>query len=399
MNPDLARLQPYPFTRLNTLLSGIEAPAGENPTVLSIGEPKHAPPDFVLRCLQDSQSLVSVYPTTRGTDSLRQAISQWLKSRFSLQQQINPERQVLPVNGTREALFAINQCVADRSHGYKNLVLIPNPFYQIYEGATFLAGLTPYFYNLSSDMDYAPNFDAIEDSVWARCQMIYICTPCNPAGTVISEAELQKLINKAEEFDFVILSDECYSEIYFDENDPPCGLLQAANNMGNLDYKRCLVFHSLSKRSNLPGMRSGFVAGDADILEQFLLYRTYHGCAMPAGTQAASTLAWQDEQHVINNRQKYQEKFSAVVAILQDVLPVRTPEAAFYLWPKLPIGDETFARALYKQYAITVLPGTYLSREVNGENPGKHHIRIALVAKYQDCVVAAEKIKTFITSL
>ncbi len=403
MNPYLDHLQPYPFTRLNTLLNGINTPDGQKPITLSIGEPKHMPPDCVIQCLRDSQSLVSQYPSTRGTSSLREAISLWLKNRFSLKngdsEILNPESQVLPVNGTREALFAICQCITDRNDRKKNLVLLPNPFYQIYEGATYLAGLKPEFYNTTRSSNYSPDFDAIDDDIWAKCQMIYICTPGNPTGAVISESTLIKLINKAEQFNFTILSDECYSEIYFDEDAPPCGLLQAANRMGNNNYKHCLVFHSLSKRSNLPGLRSGFVAGNEELLKQFLLYRTYHGCAMSVPTQTASTLAWQDEQHVVKNRQIYKDKFTAVVDILQDVLPVKMPDASFYLWPELPIDDRICAQALYRQYTITVLPGSFLSRESQGINPGDHHIRIALVADKQDCIDAAYQIKHYIESL
>jgi N-succinyldiaminopimelate aminotransferase len=341
--------------------------------------------------------LVSLYPTTKGTDALRAAISQWLQRRFALDS-VDKDSQVLPVNGTREALFAFAQCVADR-HSKKNLILMPNPFYQIYEGASYLAGMTPAFYNTMPNNRYVPDFDAISDDTWARCQMIYICTPGNPSGAVISEAALHTLIQKAEEFDFIIASDECYSEIYFNEQLPPTGLLQAAQTLGNHSYKRCVVFHSLSKRSNLPGLRSGFVAGDAQLLSQFLLYRTYHGCSMPVPTQAASVLAWQDEQHVVDNRRLYQEKFTAVLDILNPTLDIALPDATFYLWPQLPICDESFTRQLYQQHGIAVLPGSYLSREIDGINPGKNHVRIALVAPFEACVTAAEKIKQTLNSL
>ncbi len=392
MNPDLSKLQPYPFERLRRLQADIEPPANKESIALSIGEPKHDAPDFVLECLQTSQYLINSYPTTKGSEQLRQAICGWLQQRFKLPY-IDFEQQVLPVNGTREALFSFAQCVADRNNRSKDLILIPNPFYQIYEGATFLAGLTPSFYNITAQNGYAPNFDAIDDKTWARCQMIYLCSPGNPTGAIISQIELQKLINKAEQFNFIIACDECYSEIYFDESKPPGGLLQAANELGNTQFKRCVVFHSLSKRSNLPGMRSGFVAGDADILQQYLLFRTYHGCAMSASIQVASAMAWQDEQHVINNRLYYQQKFSCVLDILQGTLSVKKPDASFYLWPKLPVDDEHFTRELYRQYALMVLPGSYLSRKANGINPGQNHVRMALVAPLQDCVNAARQIK------
>ncbi|MCB1754357.1 MAG: succinyldiaminopimelate transaminase [Gammaproteobacteria bacterium] len=397
MNPDLARLQPYPFERLRALRADLTPPEDNTPIALSIGEPKHPPPPFVLEKLREYQDLVSIYPSTKGRDDLRQAIADWLQQRFALTQ-VDADRQVLPVNGTREALFAFAQCIADRSSG-KDLVLMPNPFYQIYEGAALLAGLTPAFYNTTAASAYAPDFEAIADDTWRRCQLVYICTPGNPSGAVISEQALQTLIEKAEQFDFVIASDECYSEIFFDESKPPPGLLQAAANAGNTDYRRCVVFHSLSKRSNLPGLRSGFVAGDADILKKFLLYRTYHGCSMPEPTQLASKLAWQDEEHVRANRRLYAEKFAAVLEILQPVLDVRQPDASFYLWPSLPVDDEHFTLELYRRHGISVLPGSYLSREADGINPGRRHVRIALVAELADCVAAAEMIKQTLASL
>ena len=391
MNPDLTNLQPYPFERLRALCADITAPAGKQAIALSIGEPKHRPPEFVLDYLRAHQDGISYYPTSKGVDELRQAISEWLKKRFTLTE-VNPQIQIIPVNGTREALFAFAQCISNRSSN-RHQILVPNPFYQIYEGATYLAGLRPEFYNTTAASSYAPDFDTISDASWARCQMIYICTPGNPSGAVISQANLQKLINKAEEFDFIIASDECYSEIYFDEDQPPAGLLQAAAAIGNHDYKRCVVFHSLSKRSNLPGMRSGFVAGDASILQKFLLYRTYHGCSMPLPVQQASILAWQDEKHVRANRDLYRKKFAAVLPILQPILDISRPPASFYLWPNLPIDDEAFTRLLYRQHAISVLPGSYLSRSAHGVNPGSRHIRIALVAGLEHCVGAANEIR------
>lgn len=397
MNPDLANLKPYPFERLRSLRADIEPPADGTGIALSIGEPKHQAPQFVLDKLRDSIDRVSVYPTTKGIAPLRESISAWLCNRFKLDA-VDAETQVLPVNGTREALFALAQCVADRSQR-SDVILMPNPFYQIYEGAALLAGLQPEFYNTTTETNYAPDFDAISDETWAKTQLVYICTPGNPSGAVISEDALKSLINKAEKYDFVIASDECYSEIYFDEANPPAGLLQAAASMGNTAFKRCVVFHSLSKRSNLPGMRSGFVAGDAEILKQFLLFRTYHGCSMSEPTQIASTVAWSDESHVVDNRKLYQAKFKAVLDVLRPVLDVKLPDASFYLWPHLPVSDELFTRLVYQQHGISVLPGSYISREVNGFNPGSEHVRIALVASMDDCVTAAEQIKQTIEGL
>ena len=397
MNPDLDRLQPYPFERLRALKADLTEPQNTPAIALSIGEPKHEPPAFVLEKLQELQPLLSRYPTTKGIDELRQSIADWLQRRFNLAT-VNPDSQVLPVNGTREALFAFTQCISDR-YSQKKRVLMPNPFYQIYEGATFLAGLEPLFYNTTASTEYRPDFRAVKDDVWASCQLIFICTPGNPSGAVIPQSDLEFLISKAEEFDFIIASDECYSEIYFDEQNPPAGLLQAAEAVGNNAYKRCVVFHSLSKRSNLPGMRSGFVAGDAGILEKFLLYRTYHGCSMPIPTQLASVLAWNDEGHVIANRTAYRQKFSAVTEILQAVLPIKMPDASFYLWPELPIDDEIFARKLFADHNITVLPGSYLSREAHGINPGSNHARMALVAGQEECLLAAEKIRQTLSTL
>lgn len=391
MNPDLANLKPYPFERLRSLRADIQPPTDGSGIALSIGEPKHQAPQFVLDKLRDSIDRVSVYPSTKGIAPLRESISAWLCNRFKLAA-VDAQTQVLPVNGTREALFAIAQCVADRSQS-SDVILMPNPFYQIYEGAALLAGLQPELYNTTADTNYTPDFEAISDETWAKTQLVYICTPGNPSGAVISEDTLKSLINKAEKYDFVIASDECYSEIYFDEANPPTGLLQAAQAVGNTAYKRCIVFHSLSKRSNLPGMRSGFVAGDAEILKQFLLYRTYHGCSMSEPTQIASTVAWSDETHVADNRKLYQAKFKAVLGILSPVLDVKQPDASFYLWPHLPVSDELFTRLVYQQHGISVLPGSYISREIDGFNPGRDHVRIALVPSMDDCLIAAEQIK------
>ncbi|MGB5396538.1 MAG: succinyldiaminopimelate transaminase, partial [Gammaproteobacteria bacterium] len=330
---------------------------------------------------------------------LREAISQWLQRRFKLPTAPDAETQVLPVSGTREALFAFAQAVVDRSKTGAR-VLMPNPFYQIYEGAALLAGATPYFYNTTRATGYLPDFDAIPDGVWQHCQLLYVCTPGNPTGAVINEATLQMLIKKSLQYDFVIASDECYSEIFFDEENPPVGLLQAATNMGHTDYKNCVVFHSLSKRSNLPGMRSGFVAGDAAVMKSFLLYRTYHGCALPPAHQYASIAAWNDEEHVLQNRELYRQKFEAVLKILMPVCDVEKPHAAFYLWMRTPIDDAEFARALYAEQNVTVLPGSYLSRVADdGVNPGSGHVRMALVAPLDECVEAAQRVRAFVEKL
>jgi len=398
MNPDLQRLQPYPFEKLGQLKQGITPPAHLAHIALSIGEPKHAPPAFVLDALRANLQTTGQYPLTRGMPALRDSIASWLQRRFQLPaESLDPDRQILPVTGTREALFAFAQAVIDRSRPAR--VLMPNPFYQIYEGAALLAGAEPVFYNTTADTAYLPDFDAISEADWQACQLLYICSPGNPTGAVIPQQQLQQLIDRAEKYDFIIASDECYSEIYFDESQPPCGLLQAAQAMGNTDFKRCVVFHSLSKRSNLPGLRSGFVAGDADIMQAFFQYRTYHGCAMPPAHQHASIAAWNDEQHVADNRRLYKQKFDAVLEILSPLLDVRMPDAGFYLWPHTPISDAEFSRQLFAQQNVTVLPGQYLSRNSAGINPGEQHIRMALVASLEETVEAANRIYQFIKSL
>ena len=392
MNPDLNRLQPYPFEKLRRLTAGVQPPTDRKHIALSIGEPRHPAPQFVVEALADHLDGLSAYPATRGEDGLRTAIAQWLQSRFGLPAaSIDPERQVLPVNGTREALFAFAQTCIDRSRAPR--VLMPNPFYQIYEGAALLAGAEPYFLDAEASMGWQPDFEAVPDTVWERCQLLYLCSPGNPTGAVLDLATLQRLIELADRFDFVIASDECYSEIYFDEAAPPPGLLQAAAQMGRRDYARCMVFHSLSKRSNLPGMRSGFVAGDAQLIEAFLRYRTYHGSSMPPHHQAASIAAWSDELHVRENRALYRAKFDAVLEILEPVMDVARPAAGFYLWAGTPTDDLSFARELYARENVTVLPGSYLSREVRGTNPGANRVRMALVAPLAECVEAAQRIR------
>ena len=341
-------------------------------------------------------------PTTRGVDELRQTIAEWLIRRFKLPEgSITAERNILPVNGTREALFAFAQCVIDSKNNHTNanetpIVISPNPFYQIYEGAALLALAEPYFINCIEANGFLPDFDAIPENIWQRCQLIYLCSPGNPTGAVLGQETIEKLLVQADKYDFVIAADECYSEIYLDEDSPPLGLLQAAANMGRDDYRRCIVFHSLSKRSNVPGMRSGFVSGDAELIQSFLRYRTYHGCSMPLYTQMASIVAWQDEVHVRQNRELYRQKFDAVINILKPVINVTRPDASFYLWPETPVSDTEFAAGLYSSQNITVLPGSFLSRSIAAGNPGKNRIRIALVAEIEQCIEAAERICQYI---
>ena len=398
MNPDLDKLQPYPFEKLAALKAGSSPPAGLKHIALSIGEPKHPAPAVALDAIRDHLQQLNQYPVTRGSSRLRQAICDWLQRRFSLPAgSLDADKNVIPVNGTREALFAFAQSAVERDADA--LVLMPNPFYQIYEGAALLAGATPYYYSTGPENGYLPDFGAISDDIWQRCQLIYICTPGNPTGTVIAEADMVRLIEKARQYDFLIASDECYSEICFDDNNPPPGLLQAAANAGHTTYKNCVVFHSLSKRSNLPGMRSGFVAGDAALMKKFLLYRTYHGCAMPPPHQAASIAAWNDEDHVRQNREQYRQKFEAVLDILSPVIEVHRPDAGFYLWLRTPLSDTEFARQLYHSQNVTVLPGSFLSREIEGVNPGANHVRIALVAPPVECIEAATRIRDFIQTL
>ncbi|GAB3379228.1 succinyldiaminopimelate transaminase [Spongiibacter taiwanensis] len=395
MNPRLQALQAYPFEKLRALLADCQPPAVRH-IPLSIGEPRHPAPEFVVADISANLDKLSNYPTTKGIAELRTAIADWASRRFSLQG-LCAETQVLPVNGTREALFAFAQAVVSPSDDA--LVVCPNPFYQIYEGAALLAGAQPHFLACHAQTGFIPDYSAVPAEVWQRCQLLYLCTPGNPSGAVMSQDALQQLIRLADEHDFIIASDECYSELYFDEAAPPPGLLQACAAMGRDDYRRCVVFHSLSKRSNLPGMRSGFVAGDATVLADFLLYRTYHGCAMPVQHQLASAAAWSDEAHVLANRDRYREKFSRVLAELDGCLDVSQPDASFYLWAKTPIADTEFARGLFDQQHVTVLAGSYLSRTVDGVNPGANYVRMALVAELDDCVEAARRIKAYCASL
>ncbi|MEC9256059.1 MAG: succinyldiaminopimelate transaminase [Pseudomonadota bacterium] len=397
MNPDLSKLQPYPFEKLAKLKGEVTPPADLEHIALSIGEPKHPAPEFVLDTLRTELQRVENYPTTKGLPELNSTIANWLELRFSLEN-VDPVSQVIPVNGTREAIFAFTQAVVNRSQ-YRPLVVSPNPFYQIYEGAAYLSGAEPHFLPCLEENGFNPDYDAVPEDVWHRCQLLFVCTPGNPTGSTLKLDDFRKLIELADKYDFVLASDECYSEIYVDGADAPMGLLEACEQLGRKDFKRCVVFHSLSKRSNLPGLRSGFIAGDADLLKPFLLYRTYHGCAMPVHTQLASIAAWNDESHVQQNRSEYTQKFRSVLEILSPVLDVKQTEASFYLWPKTPINEETFAQQLFAQQNVTVLPGSYLSRTVEGINPGEHRIRMALVAETSECIEAAQRIRTFIESL
>ncbi len=398
MNPNLASLHPYPFTKLKQLKHGITPPQDKSHIALSIGEPKHPTPELIQQAFNQHADGIAKYPTTKGIPELRLAITQWISRRFSIPATaIDAETQALPVSGTREALFSFVQAVVDPSK--KAIVIMPNPFYQIYEGATILAGAEPYYMNTTEATGYLPDFNAVSDDIWQRCQLIFICSPGNPTGAVISKAEHEKLIALSEKHDFIIASDECYTEIYDDESNPPQGLLQTAYAMGNTQFKHCVIFQSLSKRSNAPGLRSGFVAGDADILEQYFQYRTYQGCALPLPAQYASVAAWQDETHVKQNRVLYRQKFTAFIDILTDVCTITLPPASFYIWLKTSVDDAEFAQKLFAQENITVLPGSFLSRDANGINPGKNHVRIALVAPVKECIDAANRIKHFINTL
>ena len=394
MNSDLDKLLPYPFERLAQLKAGVAPPAGLAHIALSIGEPKHAPPAFVLETLRDAMAGFGSYPTTVGTPELRAACGRWLERRFGFAPQSIGAAQVLPVNGTREALFAIAQAVVDRSKARDGapLAAMPNPFYQIYEGAALLAGAEPFFIDTRAEDGFLPDLDAVPASVWDRCQLLYLCNPGNPAGAVMDLALLQRVLTLAERHDFVVAADECYADIYPDESAPPPSLLSAALAMGDTAFRRCLVFHSLSKRSSLPGLRSGFVAGDARLLERFLLYRTYHGCSMPLPVQQASIAAWSDDAHARDNRALYREKFARVLPILAPHLDVQAPAGGFYLWPHTGRDDETFVRELYARKNVTVVPGSYLARDAGGGNPGAGRVRISLVAGVDECVEAAHRI-------
>jgi len=398
MNPGINKLQPYPFEKLAFLQAGI-TPASHRPVDLSIGEPKHPPPRFILRELAGHLQSVGEYPAIKGGTPLRAAIRDWLIKRYKLPpRSLDANEHILPVNGTREALFAIAHCML--STGKKDaMVITGNPFYQIYEGAALLAGGTVGYAAVSKDTAYLPDYRSVPADEWEKCQVLYVCSPNNPTGAVVSQAAYQTLFALADRHDFIIAADECYSEIYPDEKQPPTGILEAAYAAGRDDFSRCIAFHSLSKRSNVPGMRSGFVAGNRELIGKFYRYRTYHGCSMAPYTQAASAAAWRDETHVLHNRRLYREKFDAVIDILAPVMTLYRPEAGFYLWPETPIDDVAFTAALYEQQNVKVLPGSFTSREANGMNPGKNRLRIALVAALDDCVEAARRIRSLIETL
>lgn len=408
MNPKLDLLHPYPFAKMATLLQDSVAASDYQTIKLGIGEPKHEPPAFVLKVLADNLNKVQNYPSTNGLLELRQAIAQWLTNRFKLSQ-IDTDSQIIPVMGTREALFSFVQAAIDLSKAQedagKPLVVMPNPFYQIYEGATLLAGAEPYFVACEADNDFKGDYRSVPSEVWEHTQLVFVCSPNNPTGAVFSEADWQALIELSDQYDFIIASDECYSELYFDT--PPVGLLEVCARLGRHDYKNCVVFHSLSKRSNLPGLRSGFVAGDANLLKPYLQYRTYQGCALPIHHQLASIAAWQDEAHVETNRQLYAQKFDLWMSELGELLKLSKPDAGFYFWVQVPeqfkdeqgeLDDEAFVKALFEKVNINALAGRYLSREVNGTNPGKGFVRLALVASVEESREAITRIKTLLSS-
>jgi N-succinyldiaminopimelate aminotransferase len=397
VNPDLDRLQTYPFQKLTALLDGVASPSGKEPIAMYIGEPKHPTPAFIRQALVDHLDGLAAYPPTAGGEPLRSAIADWLRVRYRLDT-VDPRTEVIPVTGSREALFAFAQAVIDPTVR-DPIVVCPNPFYQIYEGAALLAGATPHYLNTLPERGYAFDFADLPDALWRRVQLVYVCSPGNPTGHVMPLEEWKHLFDLSDRHGFVIASDECYSEIYFDEARAPLGALQAAFQLGRKRWPRLVMFSSLSKRSNVPGMRSGFVAGDAAILKKFLLYRTYHGCAMSPPVQAASAAAWRDEAHVIENRRLYREKFAAALEILRPVLDVEMPDAAFYLWPRSPLPDPEFARRLYQEQAVSVLPGSFLARTANGINPGADRVRIALVASVDECAEAAQRIRRFVETL
>ncbi|MDP1651420.1 MAG: succinyldiaminopimelate transaminase [Rhodocyclaceae bacterium] len=400
MNPNLDKLQTYPFEKLRDLYAGTTPPAGLAEIKLHIGEPQHPTPQFIKDVLTANLTGLANYPTTNGSDDLRQSIADWIARRYGIPAP-DIATQVLPVTGSREALFAIAQAVIEPKH-IQPIVISPNPFYQIYEGAALLAGARPFFMNTTPENGFRMDWASVPDEIWQDCQLVYVCSPGNPTGKVMSLEDWQTLFELSDRYDFVIAADECYSEIYFDEAQPPLGGMQAARQLGRDDYKNLIMFSSLSKRSNVPGMRSGFVAGDAAIMKKFWLYRTYQGCAMSPPIQAASAVAWRDETHVVDNRRRYAEKFERLTPIITRHLQTTKPDAGFYFWASVaPTGlsDIEFTRELRRQYNVTVLPGSYLARDAGGINPGRDFIRIALVAGVEECLVAAERIAAFCQSL
>ena len=395
MNPRLNQLQPYPFQKLRELFAGIVPDTALSAINLSIGEPKHATPAFIKEALTANLQGLAHYPVTQGSDDLRRSIADWCRMRYGVE--LDPATQILPVNGSREALFAFAQAVIDPSKHVKRVVS-PNPFYQIYEGAALLAGAKPYFLNTLPENGFHMDFGSVPEDLWADTHLLYVCSPGNPTGKVMALDEWKTVFELADRHGFAIAADECYSEIYFDEAAPPLGALTAAKQLGR-GQERLVVFNSLSKRSNVPGLRSGFVAGDADILKRFLLYRTYHGSAMSPAVQAASVAAWNDEAHVRDNRRLYAEKFREVTPLVAHHLDCGMPDAGFYLWARTPVADTEFARELLHRQNVVVLPGSYLAREANGRNPGANFIRIALVAPHEQCLEAAQRINDFCQSL
>ncbi len=396
MNAHLALLQAYPFERLRQLFSTVTPNPGLRPISLGIGEPRHATPALIKQayCEAIMGTGLAGYPATAGEPALREAITHWLHRRYQLA--VNPSTQILPVNGSREALFAFAQTVlVPSATGSKPLVVCPNPFYQIYEGAALLGGAEPYFVASNPKRNFAQDWASVPAEVWARTQLLFVCSPGNPAGAVMPLSEWKLLFELSDRFGFVIASDECYSEIYF-RDEAPLGGLEAAQQLGRGDFKNLVAFTSLSKRSNVPGMRSGFCAGDATLIKQFLLFRTYHGSAMSPVVQSASIAAWNDEAHVLENRAQYRQKFAQITPLLADVLDVALPDAGFYLWAGVEGSDEAFARELYAAYNVTVLPGSYLAREAHGLNPGAGRIRMALVAQADECLEAAQRIVAFV---
>ena len=397
MNPSLSLLHPYAFERLNELLHGITPNPAFTPIKLYIGEPKHPTPQFIRDALTGSLDQLAIYPTTLGVPALRTAIADWMAKRYGLAG-LDPATQIIPVNGSREALFGFAQVVIDRTRP-DPVVVMPNPFYQIYEGAALLGGARPEYLHTLPENGYALNPRQLPASVWEKTQLLYVCSPGNPTGTILTLEDWRELFALSDRYGFVIASDECYSEIYFEEGAAPLGGMQAAKRLGRDGFPRLIMFSSLSKRSNSPGLRSGFVAGDASILKPYLLYRTYQGGAMPPANFMASVAAWQDEAHVVENRRLYREKFDAVLDVFAETVPVEKPEAAFYLWLKTPVSDTEFARRLYAEYNVSVLPGSFMAREARGINPGRDYVRIALVASTAECVDAATRISEFFKGL
>jgi N-succinyldiaminopimelate aminotransferase len=396
MHPALARLKPYPFERLAALIAGVAPPAGLAPIALSIGEPRHEPPPFLLEALKGALGTLGLYPATGGLPEFRRAAAGWLERRYRLGGSLDPDSMLLPASGTREALFAFAQAVVDP--GAAALVAMPNPGYQIYEGAALLAGAEPAYLDATAASGFVPDLAAVPESLWRRCALLYLCSPGNPTGAVLDHAYLARVLELADRHDFVVAADECYAEIYLDESRPPPGVLGACRALGRERFRRVVAFHSLSKRSSVPGLRSGFVAGDPQLLERFRLYRTYHGCALPLHVQRASIAAWDDDAHAAANRALYRAKFDAVLPILAPVLGVARPPAGFYLWPEVGADDERFARGLYASENVLLLPGSYMARDGGGGNPGRGRVRISLVAPVAECVTAAERIRHYIES-